>query len=264
MTDVRSIAALGSSFAAGPGITPIVDRAARRSGRNYPHLVAGALGARLTDLTVSGATTETILSRPQRVFRHVFPPQIDGVPRDADLVTITVGGNDLGYAGAMLRLGIAARLDSDPFTRPVGALLRRGAAPAGSVADVERAGAGLARIVGAVRDRAPDARVLLVDYPTVLGDDTVRGPAAPFDEITREALRRLGSRVDQVFATAADTSGAELVRASEASRAHALGSAEPWVTGLPERLRDLRTTMPYHPNATGMAAVADLILALLS
>lgn len=53
----RHVAALGSSFAAGPGVAPIVDRRANRSGRNYAHLVAERLGARLTDLTVSGATT---------------------------------------------------------------------------------------------------------------------------------------------------------------------------------------------------------------
>ena len=53
----RHVASLGSSFAAGPGIEPAADRAARRSARNYPHLLAARLGAELTDLTVSGATT---------------------------------------------------------------------------------------------------------------------------------------------------------------------------------------------------------------
>jgi hypothetical protein len=63
----RHVAALGSSFAAGPGIPPIVDRFALRSGRNYAHVLADRLGERLTDLTVSGATTTNILERPQRV-----------------------------------------------------------------------------------------------------------------------------------------------------------------------------------------------------
>jgi hypothetical protein len=57
------VVALGSSFAAGPGIDPILDRAAGRSGRKYPHLLADRLGAGITNLAVSGATTGTILEK---------------------------------------------------------------------------------------------------------------------------------------------------------------------------------------------------------
>jgi lysophospholipase L1-like esterase len=106
------IAALGSSFAAGPGIEPIADPTAVRSERNYAHQLAERLGARLVDLTVSGATTANILDTPQQmVSGHVYPPQIDGVPADADVVTITAGGNDLQFAGAML---YAASLRLEP------------------------------------------------------------------------------------------------------------------------------------------------------
>ncbi len=96
---VLRMVALGSSFAAGPGIEPVVDRAAGRSGRNYAHLVATRLGASLVDATVSGATTETVLRARQRVGLRTFPPQIELVTADADLVTVTAGGNDLGYLG---------------------------------------------------------------------------------------------------------------------------------------------------------------------
>lgn len=55
--------ALGSSFAAGPGIKPVLHKAAQRSGRNYAHLVAEALELHLVDVTYSGATTAHILPR---------------------------------------------------------------------------------------------------------------------------------------------------------------------------------------------------------
>ena len=84
------IAALGSSFAAGPTLEPVAERAAMRSAVNYPHRLARALGADLVDLSVSGATTATILDDAQTIAPTVqFPPQIDGLPADADLVTIT-------------------------------------------------------------------------------------------------------------------------------------------------------------------------------
>jgi lysophospholipase L1-like esterase len=50
----------------------------------------------VADLTVSGATTATIVER-FRVLIRKLPPQLVGLPRDADLVTITAGGNDLRY-----------------------------------------------------------------------------------------------------------------------------------------------------------------------
>ncbi len=254
----RHVASLGSSFAAGPGIDPVEDRAARRSARNYPHLLAARLGAELTDLTVSGATTDTIIDTPQRSGNSVFPPQVQGLPADADLVTITAGGNDLRYAGSMIKFGLAGRLSGSLLTRPLGALVGRGEVPRPDAADLDRATHGLARIVDAVRARAGGARVLLVDYVTVIGPATVPSPEAPFDSATLDALRRLGDNVTEVFAAAAERSGAELVRVSERSRDHALGSAEPWVTGLPARLRTIAGA--FHPNAAGMAGIADTII----
>ena len=94
----RTIAALGSSFAAGPTLEPVDDIQAMRSTRNYPHLLANALGAHLVDLTVSGATTANILHTPQQTMTgREFAPQLNGVPFDADLVTITAGGNDIQF-----------------------------------------------------------------------------------------------------------------------------------------------------------------------
>ncbi|RZU76801.1 hypothetical protein EV384_5490 [Micromonospora kangleipakensis] len=46
--------------------------------------------------------------------------------------------------------------------------------------DVERVTSGLVRVVEAAPARAPRARVVLVDYLTVLGEDTRPGPATPF------------------------------------------------------------------------------------
>lgn len=254
----RHIASLGSSFAAGPGIEPVENRAAMRSARNYPHLLAERLRAELTDLTVSGATTATILDTPQRMRGHVFPPQIQGLPADADLVTITAGGNDLKYAGSMIASGYAGRLSERMLTRPLGTLLARRGVSAPAPADIDRAAAGLARIVEVVHAKAPEARVLLVDYVTVLGPGTVPGRDVPFDAVTLDALRRLGDQVTEAFATAAKRSGAELVQVSARSRDHALGSADPWSRGLPPRIRDLASA--FHPSAAGMRGVTAAIL----
>ena len=101
MTKLR-IAALGSSFAAGSSVEPIENQAAGRSSRNYAHQLAEKLNADLTDLTISGATLLTVLDQKQDVgWGQTFDPQLDHLSRDANIVTLTAGGNDLGYIGGM-------------------------------------------------------------------------------------------------------------------------------------------------------------------
>ncbi|MFV0457984.1 MAG: SGNH/GDSL hydrolase family protein [Actinomycetales bacterium] len=262
MGDYRQVAALGSSFAAGPGLTPVANRAARRSARNYPSLVARALGAGLTDLTVSGATTRTILDSSQRTLGTRFPPQIDAVPADADLITITAGGNDLDYIGAMMRLSVAGRLQRRRLLKPVGQFLagrvRVDADPAQTAAVTE----GLTRVVTQARAKASQARIVLVDYLTVLGDDAVPAPELPLSPAQIDCLRRVADVLAEATRAAADRTGADLVRASALSREHGLGSAEPWVSGFPGGLRS--GTVPFHPNPAGMQAVADATVAVLS
>jgi hypothetical protein len=62
---------------------------------------------------------------------------------------------------------------------------------------------------------------------------------------------------------AARTTGADLVQATAASAGHPVCDAEPWVTGW--EFGDLLAggVAPYHPNAAGMRAVADALVAHL-
>jgi lysophospholipase L1-like esterase len=254
MAHYQHIAALGSSFAAGPGIDPIIDQAAMRSGRNYPHLLAAHFGAQLTDLTVSGATTATILSEPQTMMDGTrFAPQIDGLPAGADLVTVTAGGNDLRFIGSMLFAAWRKADPDSPFLAMLTAEYEEGI-PDPSDADVQATADGLARIVTEARNRAPDARVLLVDYLTVLCDASA-GVDEWFthDEIT--AFRHLQDRLIEAYRTAAAQAGAELFLASALSAGHSVGTAQPWIAGLQTDLRLIAGS--FHPNAAGMRAVAD-------
>ena len=261
MVDVRRMAALGSSYAAGPGIEPVENAAAGRSARNYAHLLAERLGAELTDLTVSGATTATILDTPQRSVRGPqFRPHITGVPADADLITVTAGGNDVGYIGGLMGAATLAWLDERLITRPLGALLGRQPPPSPTEADFAAAAGGLARVVETARLWAPRARVVLVDYLTVIGPDT---PAVPSTRLTPAQLaqfREIGERLAGAFADAATRTGADLVAVSALSVGHAVGSRDPWVCGYVHPL----SPATFHPNAAGMRAVADAVFERLA
>jgi len=159
--------AMGSSFAAGPGIgrrAPGGPRAAGRSSANYAHLVARHLALELDDVTFSGATTQDILAATAAG----RPAQIDAVTPATKLVTLTGGGNDVGWAPRVL-------LSSLP--RPVWAIppVRR---QLDSYADPDlteqRFGTlreNLLKIAAEVRRRAPESRLVFVDYLTVLPPD---------------------------------------------------------------------------------------------
>jgi lysophospholipase L1-like esterase len=238
----------------------MADANAMRSSRNYAHLLAEALGARLTDLTIGGATTATILDTPQRLGLRRFPPQIDGLPRDADLVTITAGGNDLRFAASLLKAGWAGWFAQHALTRSLGRRWSAGVVPPIGPEDVERAASGLARVVDGVRARVPSARILLVDYLTIVGAETVPAENVPLDAATIAGFRQVGLQLDQAFATAAQRSGAELVRISALSASHALGSPEPWVVGFAPTFRGITA---FHPTAAGMQAIAGALASYL-
>jgi len=92
--------AMGSSFAAGSGFGPIKPGTPQRCGRsteNYAAVLAAQLDLALIDVACGGSTTVHVLGP-----WNELPPQIDAVTAETALVTITIGGNDIGYVGYLL------------------------------------------------------------------------------------------------------------------------------------------------------------------
>ena len=246
--------AMGSSFAAGPGIKPLADKAAGRSERNYAHLVAEALDLRLVDVTYSGATTANLLSEPQ----EGAVPQLEEVGPETRLVTITAGGNDLEYVGSLLRGSMMNTL-AKPATllsRRVANRIRARVSYLKDQSAYDAVAVSLTEVVTKIRERAPQSRILLVDYLTLVGPATRPRLDVPLNEEQLPSIGFIADGLARAFATAAEKTGADLIAASAASRDHAIGSAEPWTTGFSLR----PGAAPYHPNAAGMAAVAEFVL----
>ena len=156
--------AMGSSFGAGPGLTPRAPGSPRRAGRsasNYAHLVARALALDLRDVTYSGATTDDILQPSARG----QAAQLDAVTLATRLVTLTGGGNDVGY---LPRLTLASLPGPLPALPKVRARIAGFGDPAATDERFAGLGRNLQAIARGVRDRAPACRVLFVDYLTIL------------------------------------------------------------------------------------------------
>lgn len=232
--------ALGSSYAAGLGLGDTINGSpdvCRRGSGSYPRLLAKQLGARLVDATCSGSTAEQILS----VGQEGIPPQINAVKSDTDLVTITVGGNDLGYAGDMMQVagllgglkGPLTSAESRPYARLEATIIS---------------------VLKEIRRRAPKARIVVATYPDVVPE---KGTCDKLDMNLHQAqiFRAIAERLAATTREAASAvEGTILVDMSKLSKGHDACSSLPWTTGAyPE------TGFPYHPTSLGAQAVASEI-----
>lgn len=251
-------AALGDSYSAGP-LIPTTDLAAgcARSSSNYPSLLADRLGVeQFTDVTCSGATTRD-LSHVQRPFGDVrIPPQLRAVDRRTDLVTVGIGGNDLGLFATLV--GTCTRLRAaDPTGSPCSRRLAEGPDLEAATATI---GSRVTASLRAVRRLAPQATVVLVGYPRLVPDEGTCA-ALPLAAGDYAEGRRISRALDTALARAARRAGATFVDVYDVSRGHDICSIDPWVNG---RTTDRQRALAYHPFAAGMRAVADQVLATLS
>lgn len=248
------IVALGSSFAAGPGIQPQALKAAGRSQKNYAHLLAQRLDAQLTDLTVSGATLHNVLSELQVLSGNHFEPQLNGLPPDVDIVTITGGGNDLGYIGAVTQTTLQSFF--------VGRLVSRFLLTPALVPEcltAEDVAKRFVAVIDKIRETSPRCRIYLVEYLTLFGPHVKPGIDVSFDAAKIKEFQDVAANLQRAYKLAAEArERCKVVPVGELSRNHGLGSDVPWVEGLSYGMLFTKKA-PFHPNGKGMEAVADLL-----
>jgi lysophospholipase L1-like esterase len=246
--------ALGDSFTAGPMIPRHQGSpwACLRSDHNYPSLVARAIRPEaFADVSCSAATTAD-MSRPQQVLFGQNPPQLDAVTPDASLVTIGIGGNDVGFSKTIYTcagLSLSAP-GGAPCMKHFGDTLdRRIAETAPRVAAVLRT----------IRVRAPRARVFVVGYLRLLPARTGCWPAVPTAAGDVPYLDRIERSVNAMLAEEARHAGAGFVDAYRGGAGHDMCASRKWVEGI----LLTHAAAPVHPNAAGMRVVADRVLAAI-
>jgi lysophospholipase L1-like esterase len=248
--------ALGDSFTSGAGLpeTHLETGVCGQSSLNYPSLVAKAIGAELVDASCGGATTDNG-SQPQ--FQGdgepPWPPQLDSVTKDTDLVTVGLGANDFGwYLGVMFSCTTMAALDptGDPCEQ-------QGSSPGSDMTALPaQIGPRLEALLTQVHQKAPRAEVLLVGYPQPVpaGGPCPDLPLAagdyPFVRAQWEAL-------DEAMRGAAADAGATFVDVRGPSDGHDIcAGPDAWVSGAAP---PAGVAAPYHPLRVGQAAMARLV-----
>jgi hypothetical protein len=254
--------ALGDSYAAGdlipdsPSGTPV---GCLRSSHDYGADAAAALGVtRFADVTCTGATTAD-MTVPEPVLAGTNPPQLDALAADDSVVTLTVGGDDIGFLGilrtcaALSLTGLFGHPCQRHYTK--GGTDRLAAAITGTAPKV-------AAVLRGIRARAPHARVLLVGYPDIL-PASGRGcwPLVPFAFGDVPYLRGIEIDANRMLAGAAAANGATFVDTYTATTGHDACQDED-VRDV-EGLIPASPAYPFHPNRRGERVMAAQVLAAL-
>jgi lysophospholipase L1-like esterase len=222
-------AALGDSYAAGVGAGAYdpVSAACHRSTRSYPELWRAANGpADFLFAACDGATTA-----------DVERDQVPRVPADATLVTLTVGGNDLGFGDAVI--ACLQPLTTDAYCDSVLDESERRLR--------EEIPGRLDTLYRALDAEAPAARVVVTGYPRMLGtaDTCLIGTAA-----RRARFNALTDAADDLIERQAVKQGFRFADVRTAFDGHGVcrGGADEWIHPI---------TLPlwesYHPRAAGQS-----------
>src|SRR3954462_10527126 len=223
---VATYAALGDSYSSGVGTASYtLDSACKRSVYAYPYLwTQRHAGTALSFVACSGAKTSDVLST-----------QIQAVTSATTLVTMTIGGNDIGFANLIYQCTLSdcsAALDS---TR----------------ANLEGTlGAALDRVYTTVKARAAfGANIVVLGYPRVFSGAGCFGSLG-ISSTEQTKANALSDALDQVLSAHAAADGVTYRGAIGAFTGHAVCSSGSYLNGLTL----FNSGESYPPNKNGHSA----------
>jgi len=249
--------ALGDSFAAANGVQN--DGAQCYNGKGaWPYQVGASLtlqNPNVLSVACSGATTTGILG----VEKTGVPPQIDALRSvsptqlDGALITITIGGNDVGVADSLIN---CVPVDNTCATPELEAQVR---------AKIDGVAASLLTTYNALRSAAPKATIVAVGYPNlVLGDQSANctdGSNFELDANERAMMRRLVTYMNTVIAKAATDAKISAITLEVQQHFEGNEMCTSPTAGYFHFLNDNASLeAQFHPNSAGIAAYAAAVL----
>lgn len=258
--------ALGDSYSSGEGTWDLAaDRGYAGGGSEDCHRSQGsyfstvtrgfrfALGGTLW--ACSGARIGDVLSGGQ----HGEPAQIDRLHPDTSLVTLTIGGNDIGFSQIVTRCVVRLPWSSACRDQDADIRARMAALPSG-----------LASVFDQIGRRAPKARVIVLGYPRpfpvrpghsvdnigVADQVYLNGVVHDLDGVIATAARR----ADQALAAASRPGTVEYADGYTAFDGHELGTPQPYLNALNIDFGSLSAEpRSFHPNELGYRTFAQVV-----
>jgi lysophospholipase L1-like esterase len=250
--------ALGDSYTSDPLISPNQQGSPLgcfRADRDYPAQVAAALHpATFKDVSCGGASTKHMTEPQNLSFSAPNPPQFDGLTPETNLVTLTIGGNDIGFGG------IGTKCVTLAFGAPDGSPCKDNYVVDGVdqlAQKIEAAAPKVGAVLAGIHTRASKARVMLLNYPLITpAEGTGCFPVLPIAKGDVPYLRGVQRNLNQMLASQSAANDTTLVDTTEAG--HDICQQDPakrWIEGLPTQW-----AAPAHPNLNGATAMAAATL----
>ena len=217
--------ALGDSYSAGTGAGryTAAGRSCERSASAFPQLWASRHHpASFVSVACAGATTASVRAT-----------QLSALSARTTLVTITVGGNDVGFTDVMETCVLELTSNCDH-------------AVAGAESSMKKRLPGqLNRTLQAIHTRAPLARIVVLGYPDLY--DLAQSPnCLGIGTAKRTVLNQGAAVLDQVLAAAAARHFDQYVDVRRAFAGHEICDGRSYLNALTYPLDS-----SYHPNAAG-------------
>ncbi|GAB3820896.1 SGNH/GDSL hydrolase family protein [Kribbella italica] len=253
--------AMGDSFAAGSLVLPAKEvLTCARSAVNYASLIAQQLKpAKFRDVTCGGATTNHFPNPQPGIIAGTAAPQYDALSEDTTVVSVGIGGNDIGLVG----LAVSC---VNLLPQPVGTSCKA-TNTAGGVdrlaQKIDAFAPTYGTVIEQIRARAPHAKILMVGYPTGIKKGGC-WPVVPVWGADADYLQAALTRLNTRMAEQANAHGATYVDLATPSVGHDMckSAGTRWIEGL---IPSLTTNglVPLHPNAAGLRNAVPTVLAAI-
>ena len=249
---------LGDSYAAGPLIPVQVPLfGCLKSNNNYANLTARNLGLTLKDASCSGAETEDMTS-PQNVDPDgPNPPQFDSLTKRTRIVTVQIGGNDIGFSSIARDCANATSNEGTPCQD------RYVHDGRDEISErIQATAPKVAAVLQSIHQRSPKARVFIVNYAAILPDEGPGcWPQMPITDGDVPYVRAKEKELNAMIAAQAAANGAELLDWYTASIGK--DACKPPVIRWVEPVVPVNAAAPVHPNLGGMIGASELLTAAL-
>ncbi len=250
---------LGDSYAAGPLIPLQVPLfGCLKSNNNYANLTARNLGLTLKDASCSGAETED-MTNPQDVDPDgPNPPQFDSLTKHTRIVTVQIGGNDIGFSSIAKDCASATSNEGTPCQD------RYVHDGRDEISErIQATAPKVAAVIQGIHARSPKARVFVVNYAAILPDEGPGcWPQMPVTDGDVPYVRAKQKELNAMMAAQAAANGAELLDWYTASIGH--DACKPPLIRWVEPVVPVNAAAPIHPNLGGMLGASELLTAALS
>jgi lysophospholipase L1-like esterase len=223
-----SYVALGDSYSSGVGTRTYLNdgSSCQRSVYAYPSLIAAARAYSLNFRACSGAKVADVRNT-----------QLSALSASTSYVTISVGGNDAGFADVLTECAL-----------PGWASNCNGAVDGAQRYIANTLPGSLASLYSSIRGKAPSAKVVVVGYPRIFNGEDCNA-LTWFSPSEETRLNQTADQLNARLSAAASAAGFGFANPTSAFIGHAVCGSPEWLNGLSNPISE-----SYHPNRTGHAS----------